>query len=474
VSEGYYWDIHIEATRNYLAHGLIHHNCGKTFIGAHWAIMNIKRWPHLSGFIGANTYDQLAQVALAELMYWLEHYDLPFVQDRKPPKEWGDKGRRQRKRYHNILSVLVDGWIVTIHTRVMSGANKLRGMEFSWAWIDELRDTKEEAYDEVLKRQRESDIMRTFVTTTTNGDSWDKKRFVDRADGNLYGSMHVPISLAVAAGVRTKAYEDRLRASMSPMMAAQELDALHVNALQGRAYYSATAKNARRIAPWGAAHPDPMYPLVIGCDFNFSPAPCVWIVGQIGPVIQRGDTILDFSRHIHWFGEIALTEQGTPDMTYTLLSRYPGFYYRIYGDASGNRGTTSNAGETDYNQISQVLSDNGAQFEIDVDQANPLVKNRVENMNSKFCNALGQIRQTYNPDTCPMLHSDINNVGWKLTIRQGQGKLDDGGDHNRTHATDAAGYAVWKLLPPGRRLSIVPTVPSQSRRSMFQSLEEGR
>ena len=31
----------------------------------------------------------------------------------------------------------------------------------------------------------------------------------------------------------------------------------------------------------------------------------------------------------------------------------------------------------------------------------------------------------------------------------GKARLSDGGDVQRTHASDGAGYAVYKLLPPG-------------------------
>lgn len=448
---------------------------GKTAIGAHFAILMMKSRPHLSGFVGANTYDQLSQVALAELMYWLEFYSIPYVQDRRPPREWGNKGFKPRKRFHNIMSCLVDDWIVTIHTRVMSKPHNIRGMEFSWAWIDELRDTKEEAYDEVLKRMRESSFMRTLVTTTTNGNSWDAKRFWINGDGKVYGSMHVPTYESVKAGFLTQAYYDTLRQSLSPLMAAQELDAKHLNVAGGRAYYSASNLNERRISPWGLHEPDSSLPLVIGCDFNFAPAPCVWVVGQVGPVLRhKKHGIIDWSNHIHWFDEIRLSEAGTPAMTEELIAKYPGYYYRIYGDASGNRGTTSNAGETDYNQMTQTLTENGAQYEIDVDQANPLVKNRVENVCRMLKNAAGEVRMTYNPDKCPYLAADFEHVGWKkVTGQGGRGKLDDGGDINRTHASDAAGYAIWKVFPPGRFISAVPSVASQNLSRLVRSLETG-
>lgn len=224
---------------------------------------------------------------------------------------------------------------------------------------------------------------------------------------------------------------------------------MHVNVEGGRAYYAFGEWNRKRIAPWGAAYPDPQYPLIVGCDFNFDPAPHIWMVGQISP---DGDGI-------HWFGEIAKNRASTTEMALLLANRYPGFNYRIYGDRSGARATTSNAGRHDYAQINDVLAELGANYSIDSDQgSNPLVRNRIENMNRLARDARGVTKQTYDPMLCPHFDSDVKMVGWKPTNRKGQGSLNDGGDKKLTHASDGAGYAVWKLFPYGfRAMMVTPT-----------------
>jgi hypothetical protein len=64
---------------------------------------------------------------------------------------------------------------------------------------------------------------------------------------------------------------------------------------------------------------------------------------------------------------------------------------------------------------------------------------------------------------CPLLDGDLKMVGWKATTQAGRGKLDDGGDPQRTHATDGAGYAVWKHFPPTRISEIIDPIPSALR-----------
>jgi hypothetical protein len=425
---------------------------GKTYTGAHFALEHIMDYPDLTGFIGANTYDQMNQATLRELFYWFEEYGIQYVIDRVPPAHWGAK---KFKKYHNILTVYFRGKPTTIFTRVLSDGNPLRGMEFSWYWIDETRDTPEETHDIILSRLRESSYVKGLVTTTTAGEDWAYDRFVKRekikkGQEHMFMSMHVPTIKSVEAGIISQDFYNTLEASYSEMMALQELWAKHVNVGGGRAYYAAGEQNKLLTAPWGDHYPSKERPLIVGCDFNYSPAPCVWMVGQLGPNIIDPKTGMYFSEMIHWFGEVSGVEMSTKQMATDLVSNYPNFFYEIYGDASGERGSTSNAGETDYNQIAEVLEEAGQVFTIDTDQANPRVKDRVENMNYMFKSLRGDVRQTYDPNRCPFFDKDTRMAGWKQNSGA-NGKLDSGGDVEVTHASDGAGYAVWKKFPPIKR-----------------------
>lgn len=431
---------------------------GKSCAGSHFALKMITEHPDKTGFIGANTYDQLSQATLRELFYWLEHYDFDFVVDRMPPIMWDTK--RTLKKYSNTIHVKnkKTNKVTLIFARVLSDENPLRGIEFSWYWLDETRDTPERTHDVILSRMRESELIKGIITTTTNGEDWTYKRFC-LSENNQYGAMHVPTKKSVDYKIITEEYYNTLRSTYSPLLAQQELDAHHVNILGGKAYYAASEENRLRISPWGDSVPDKNKPLIIGCDFNFAPAPCVWVVGQIGEGAH--------SEHIHWFYEISMSEASTVEMAYQLLNQFPGFFYRVFGDCSGGVGTTSNAGETDYHQISNVLNQAGSAFSIDYfqgeDRQNPKVRSRVENVNARLKNAMGDIRMTYNPDNCPLLDGDFKMVGWKVTTHAGRGKLDSGGDPLRTHASDAIGYAVWKLFPPVYITEIVESIPSAVR-----------
>ena len=437
---------------------------GKTFSLAHFNLRMFCERPDVPGFIGANTYDQLNQATLRELMHWLEEYGFDYTINKRPPASWGIPAIRLPS-YRNVISVRVGRrQVANAFCRVLSDADALRGIQFGWYTLDETRDTPQDAHDVILSRMRRYRDPRGLIGSTTNGEDWGYHRFARARSGQrLYGSLHVPTTEAVKLGIHSQKYLDTMLASYSELMAQQEIYAMHVNVRGGRAYYSFAEWNRRGAAPWGDAFPSIERPLVVGCDFNFDPSPHVWMIGQRGPELY-GPQGQYWGDHIHWFGELSRTRASSPEMAFLLLSRYPGFHYQIFGDRSGARATTSNAGRHDYNQIAEVLVDHGCVFTMDTDQtSNPLVRNRIENMNRMARDARGITRMTYDPQACPLFDSDVKMVGWKMSSNlKGQGKLDDGGDKKLTHASDGAGYAVWKLFPPGQVASFIEPTSSSA------------
>lgn len=438
---------------------------GKTYTGSQWAIMRMFERPELTGLIGANNYDQLSTATLRELFYWLDQYEIPYVIDSRPPASWG-LTRKVFKSYNNILSLqIVPGIITTVFTRVMSAPNPLRGTEFSWYWLDETRDTPHATFNVILSRLRESpDYRRGLITTTTNGEDWGFDNFVAGGSFPLRGSMHVPTTESVRCSIISQSFLDMLLSSYDALYAQQEIYSLHVNILGGRAYY-AFGQHNQKPCPWGDTAPNPANgALIIGADFNYDPAPMLWTVGQLGPAGTQWED------HLHWFTEVCGRQVSTRAQTQAMIARFgDAFFYQIYGDASGGRGSTSNAGEHDFAQMAEELDAARVGFTIDFDPANPRVIDRVQNMNRLARAASGKVSMTYDKSQCPHLANDFRLVGWRKTL-DGRGKLDDKGNKELTHAADAAGYAAWKLLPFARQGFLPDSIPGSDARREITGL----
>jgi hypothetical protein len=80
-------------------------------------------------------------------------------------------------------------------------------------------------------------------------------------------------------------------------------------------------------------------------------------------------------------------------------------------------------------------------LKVKVPASNPSVMNRVQKVNGLLTNALGEVRLEIDPK-CGQLIKDFEEVMFK----KDSGVIDKVRDPQRTHASDALGYAVWQLF----------------------------
>ena len=129
---------------------------GKTFLGGVISRNFISRFPHVRGFIAANTYDQLNTSTLFRIReYWQttgitewtrENPSGTYVSGKEPPSHW-TACKRNFDRFNNIIS-FCNGAL--IFTGSLDNAIMHSGKEFSWAILDETKDSKEEDIKEVI------------------------------------------------------------------------------------------------------------------------------------------------------------------------------------------------------------------------------------------------------------------------------------------------------------------------------------
>jgi hypothetical protein len=131
---------------------------GKSHIAGLLSADFVINYPFVRGFIGANTYSQLAKSTLDRVFQvWLNTFGWAkgkqFVVDVIPPKHFKQL-HVALKSYEN--TICFDNGAV-IFTASLDNYKMIDGTQFGWGILDETKDTKEEAVKEVITgRLRES------------------------------------------------------------------------------------------------------------------------------------------------------------------------------------------------------------------------------------------------------------------------------------------------------------------------------
>lgn len=363
---------------------------GKSFCGAMHAMDMVQTNPDAPGLIAANTYKQLHDATLGTLLNFLDAHKI-----RHAFKESKGELYIGRKMF----------WC-----RSLENYDKLRGIEIGDFWLDETRDTPEEAFKVVLGRLRHKKAkrLRGLLTTSPSGFNWLHDYFVqnprpgfDMVNASSYDNPHLP-----------DGFIQTLLGSYDEKMIAQEVMGQFINLTSEPAYYSFSRdKNVRAFEPediWGSFIPA----CKIGMDFNVNPMTAV-----IGWVTH--DTI--YIRH-----EAYLKDSNTFNMKQHLLSRGFGGSEIIPDGTGKKRSTASLDGSTASDFI--ILED-GNQFTIQR-CTNPHVGDRLNCVN----NLLEKARIVIHPE-CVNLIKDLEQVS--------RGKNDE----MLTHISDALGYLAWYSFP---------------------------
>ena len=311
----------------------------------------------------------------------------------------------------NDSEILIKNWDGIIWWGSADEPDSLRGPNLSWGLGDEPFLWKEEAFDQMIARIRHPDA--TFsqfgLTGTPEELNWGarvcidepEKYDVDLITGSTRDNHHLPPE-----------YVERLLSSYSENQIKAYVDGAFVNLTKGRVYdaFDRTKSNDTRNDVDGM-------PVVVGMDFNVGKL-CAAIGARIG------------KDRIHWFDELVLRNSDTFEMAEALSRKYPGA--TIYPDPAGKARHTSST-KSDH----QILRDYG--FTVIARKAHPPVRGRVNAVNGKLRNGL----MTIDVAKCKELAIDLERVVWK-------GSDIDKKDPERTHITDAMGYAVEYLWPINR------------------------
>jgi len=316
--------------------------------------------------------------------------------------------------------------------RFVSGeqGQNLRGETLHGVVIDEYREQPQDLWGMVVRPMITTTGGWAAMVSTPNGFD----AFYDlakHAQEDTTGQWAFLSAESICNPLFTLDEYTRLRTEMSEALFAQEIRAEFRDLTRGKVYYNFSQANVTPHCPWNIGERySPLLPIIVGMDFNVGVI--AWTLMQ-----ARGD---DF----YIFDEISITNTNTQEAIETLIGRYgkheAGF--TIIGDATGNANKTSAVGQTDYTIIERALRLAGIQFRNLTPTSNPLVKDRVNIVNSRLKDANGDIHLRVHPE-CKRLTKDLERVVWK----QGADKaiLDQVTDKTLTHASDAMGYVVAAL-----------------------------
>jgi len=238
------------------------------------------------------------------------------------------------------------------------------------------------------------------------------------------------------------------RASMDPRLFRQEYEASFED-FAGRAYYPFTRE---KHASETLRHLyDPRADLILCFDFNVAPG--VAVIAQ--DVAYKGRAANIVERPMAALGEVWIPHGSTTPRVCAKIAADWGKHegrVLVYGDATGGaRGSAKVAG-SDWDLIfaadSPVRRAFGGRMQSRVQRKNPKERVRLNAVNHllETAETPGKIGFIVDPVACPRLVEDFEGV---VILEGSAGELDKDSDSQRTHLTDAIGYAITERHPVG-------------------------
>ncbi len=223
---------------------------------------------------------------------------------------------------------------------------------------------------------------------------------------------------------------------------------------RNQVYYAFRAEDHVEPCPY-----DPKATLFVGFDFNVSPG-CAILAQERrykgdNPKVDRGEDITMCIDAVY-----IETNSNTRKVCAELLRRYGAHEGEVwvYADASGGAGHTSQVSGSDLDliekclnpvfgsqQIGSVESGCGrtrSRLTMDVPNANPPVRARINSVNARLRAVDGTIR-TRIDGKCKRLVRDLEGVQYK----KGTGDIDKAGAPDLSHISDAFGYMIHRRHP---------------------------
>ena len=375
---------------------------GKTFLAV-TELAKFARYPKKKVWYVAPTY------RMAKDIVWFE------LVDKLTKHKW------IKKTNNSDLSILLRNGS-QISLRGADNENSLRGVGLDFLVMDEFADVKEHAWYEVLRPTlSDKNGSALFCGTPRGYGNWSYNLFTK--EDNSWASFQ----FTTLDGGQVSANEiEQAKADLDERTFNQEYMASFVN-YAGQIYYNFDRKEnvIDKYEPKTAE-------IHIGMDFNIDPMSAV--VTEI-----QGDKIIIYD-------EIILYSSNTDEIVQEIKTRYSGKHIFIYPDPASKQRKTSAGGTTDL----AILKNAG--FNMRVRNNHPLIRDRINSVNTKLKNANGK-RTLFIANNCKTMLKSIE----RQIYKEGTSVPDK--DNNYDHMNDALGYLVEYLFPVRREFS--PSAPQR-------------
>ena len=370
---------------------------GKTFLCVQ-EIAKFARYPKKKVWYVAPTYRMAKDIVWNDLV------------DRMTKHKWVSK-----INHSDLKVILRNGSEISL--RGADNENSLRGVGLDFLVMDEFADIKSHAYTEVL-RPTLSDKGRMgaalFCGTPRGYGNWSYNLFTREKDDDQWASFQFT---TLEGGQVSKQEIEQAKSDLDERTFKQEYEASFVN-YAGQIYYNFDRKDnvIDKYTPQTAE-------IHIGMDFNIDPMSAV-----VSEIIGNKIIVYD---------EIVIYSSNTDELVQEIKARYKDKHIYVYPDPAAKQRKTSAGGVTDL----AILKNAG--FNLRVRNTHPLIRDRINAVNTKLKNANG-VKTLFIANHCKNVLKSIERQIYK------EGTTIPDKDNNYDHMNDALGYLVEYLYPVRR------------------------
>lgn len=373
---------------------------GKSFTGAAWVLDKATRFQGCKILMCANSYQQLMSATVKTLTTLLDDLGVPYKATLS--------GARKRIEIGKSI----------IYLYSLENADNIRGIEVSFAYIDEVAFASKKAMQTVRGRMRGkgTPYRQILLTTSPNSFNWLYSEF---------GCSPSPKRKVIKAKTVENTflppgyYEDLLElyGGLDSPLSKQELHGEFVSMQEGSIY--SLFKREENVLP---CQLNKNFPVYVGVDYNIDKMSATYnqMIGGI----------------IYLCKEVQLTHRdaNTLDLSKRILKDLEGYAIHVIADSTGRaRKTSSSSSKSDH----QIMREQGLHL---LETHNPIIRDRQNTVNMMF-----HKKNLVIDPSCIETIKEIET----LSSRDLEGKV--------CHLSVTVGYTCWKLAPLRP-----PTKPSQT------------